>query len=268
MSAAGAWWRDVVGLVLPRGCAGCDLPDEVLCPSCAGMFHGTVVVGTAAGLPCRVYACAVYEGVVRHAVLSWKDHGDEECDRPFARLLREPLRRALGDCGYGSCGDAGRGGAGDDGDGGGAGGDGDGGGVVAGGPYRPLLVPAPSSRASLRRRGRRHLDPLVRSLSRSVDRPDVRPQVMRALEYRRAGVLSGRKSVETAGATDRAARVEGRIRVRPGAMVRGRDVIVVDDIITTGATMRACMTALERAGAHVSAGLVLAATPRYGISAG
>ena len=35
----------------------------------------------------RWFACGWYRGTVRKAVLAWKDHGDEECDRAFADAI-------------------------------------------------------------------------------------------------------------------------------------------------------------------------------------
>ncbi|MBO0892428.1 MAG: hypothetical protein J2P14_16040, partial [Acidothermales bacterium] len=62
----------------------------------------------------------------------------------------------------------------------------------------------------------------------------------------------------------RAANLAGALAVRAGcaAAVRGRPVIVVDDVLTTGATLAECARALSAAGAFVVAGAVLAATPR------
>jgi predicted amidophosphoribosyltransferase len=42
--------------------------------------------------------------------------------------------------------------------------------------------------------------------------------------------------------------------------VTGRSVLVVDDVVTTGATLRASMEALRRAGAAEIAGLALLRT--------
>ncbi|WP_225431740.1 ComF family protein [Bifidobacterium platyrrhinorum] len=180
------------------------------------------------------YACAVYEGAVRRAVLGWKDHGDEECDRAFATALctlaeRVDVLRRLG----------------------------------ASGKDGVLVVPAPSSARSTRRRGRRHLMPSARALAAWCGRSGIDARVRRVL----ANAVDGGKAVETVGARGRAARLGGRIRVRGSAGLAGSRVILVDDIITTGATMRSCVAALDAAGAARVVCLALAATPRYGVSA-
>lgn len=62
------------------------------------------------------------------------------------------------------------------------------------------------------------------------------------------------------GRAERAANVGGAFRVRPGLerLVRGRHVVLVDDVLTTGATMAGCAAALRSAGARAVAGLVVA----------
>ena len=49
--------------------------------------------------------------------------------------------------------------------------------------------------------------------------------------------------------------------VTSGAAVEGVTVVVVDDVSTTGATLRACHAALLGAGARRVMGVVLARTP-------
>ena len=44
--------------------------------------------------------------------------------------------------------------------------------------------------------------------------------------------------------------VQGAFRVAPDADLRGRTIVLVDDVLTTGSTSEACAKALQRAGAE------------------
>lgn len=57
---------------------------------------------------------------------------------------------------------------------------------------------------------------------------------------------------------DRAANVEGAFIARLPARWRARTIVLVDDVVTTGSTMRACAAALTRAGACEVRGFALA----------
>ena len=157
------------------------------------------------------------------AILAWKDHGDEECDAPFAELLADLAVR---------CGAVDR-------------------------DRQIALVPAPSSAASMRSRGRWHMRNLVDRTARVLrDRgfDAVALPVLRA-----SGVRS--KSVQAGGAAQRAARIGGNIVVDDPRLCRGGTVVPIDDIVTTGATMRQCVAALDAAGARVLTALSLARVP-------
>jgi ComF family protein len=121
--------------------------------------------------------------------------------------------------------------------------------VVAAGIPGDLVVPVPLSRARFRRRGHNQADEIARVVARlaGLERDP------RALSRRRDG---GPQSGKT-----RAARAKGpRGAYRAdGDRVRGRCVLLVDDVVTTGATASACARALRRAGA---ARVVLAAACR------
>lgn len=58
------------------------------------------------------------------------------------------------------------------------------------------------------------------------------------------------------GATRRRAALAGAFRVRQPAVVQGRSVLIVDDVMTTGATLDACLAALAAAGARAEAAVL------------
>ena len=54
--------------------------------------------------------------------------------------------------------------------------------------------------------------------------------------------------------------VQGQYQVADPERVRGQNIIVVDDIMTSGATMAECSRVLRHAGARTVKGVVLART--------
>lgn len=69
------------------------------------------------------------------------------------------------------------------------------------------------------------------------------------------------KSVQTSGAAQRSQRLKGHVSVCPSGSLRNTMVILVDDIVTTGATMRSCVETMRKEGATVVTVLALAHTP-------
>lgn len=320
-------WKAVSFVLFPRGCAGCDAPDEVLCRQCTEEFRQYPVRPVSA--PVRsgeVWACAWYRGSARQAVLRWKDHGDEEADAPLCALLRElvqhratllhklvarsygvvhgdgmapgsgmargfgvPVCRSDGICrvggsaridslavpdgmaqvdGVASAGSLARAG-------GSASdiqtsdiqaGDGHAGDRQAGNGHADmngirglppiLVVPVPSSAESKRARGRFQTKTLAKAVAAQLRVCVGEAVYADVLDLH--GVSS--KSVVASGRYDRAARIRGRVRVKRDANLRS-PVILVDDIVTSGATIRECAEVLHRHGADIIAVFTLAAVP-------
>lgn len=260
-------------LILPQPCAGCGTSGALLCPACSARLAGPARLWLPSPVPLGLpppWAVAPYSGVVSQLIVAHKERG-------LSGLVR-PLGAALGRAALAATGDLGR-------------------------PV--LLVPVPSSRASVRHRGRDPTLMIAHEAAREVGRqaaaetpwragrevaretvPEARREVARtereevwqtgreatrkprrdrggrttvscvqALEHRR-------RVADQAGltASDRAANLAGALRARFD--LRGQRVIVVDDVITTGATLAEAARALRAAGAEVPAAAVVAATGR------
>lgn len=109
-----------------------------------------------------------------------------------------------------------------------------------------LLVPLPTSRASMRRRGYRVVD-LV-ALRGGL-------RLTRLLSPARA--TADQRGL---GVDERARNVAGSLWARGGA---GARVIVLDDVVTTGATLAEAVRALRHAGAEIAGCATIAATARH-----
>lgn len=106
---------------------------------------------------------------------------------------------------------------------------------------RGVVVPVPTTRGRRRRRGYNQAALLARALAARLDRP-----LVDAL--RRGGERRTQVSLHP---SERRANVrEAFAPVLPdAARVAGLPVVLVDDVLTTGATVSAAASALERAGA-------------------
>jgi ComF family protein len=125
--------------------------------------------------------------------------------------------------------------------------------LAAAGPGSPVwLVPVPGTRAADRRRGYRPVRVLM-----------ARAQLVPARAFAAARPHSVQKglSVEL-----RDRNLRGTLLVR--SPVRGRRILIIDDVVTSGATLREAARVLREAGADVVGAAVVASTPRRWDSAG
>jgi predicted amidophosphoribosyltransferase len=114
--------------------------------------------------------------------------------------------------------------------------------LVAVGPRPWTLVPAPSRRSAARERGGDHM----LRIARAVGIADVAPVL---------GLAPGVSDSVGLGAEERRRNLAGRVEVRGRPPVG--TTVLLDDVITTGATASACVRALRSAGVRTHGVLVL-----------
>ncbi|MFD9305625.1 ComF family protein [Streptomyces sp. NPDC060048] len=235
--SAGALAAELAGLVLPADCAGCGAARSVLCGACRSALSGAAASPVRlsprpAGLP-PVHACAAYEGAVRAVLLAHKERGGLALAGALGAALAVAVRA------------------------GGAGGPGGAGTGRAGGAGQVLLVPVPSARHRVRARGHDPARRIALAASARLRRTGVPARVAPVLRLRRA--VADQAGL---GALERRDNLAGALEARPdaGRVTAGAArIVVVDDLVTTGATLAEAARALRTAGIGPAGGAAVVA---------
>lgn len=270
---AGALVRDALasaaGILTPVWCIGCHEQDVVLCDLCAEHLH----LMTRSAFPAEAQALALpllmtpesitvlpvsaagrYEGLLARAVLAFKDHGAvglvAALGPGLGRALLLAVTRVAGERAGGATGS------------------------------RPWLLvgPPPSLRSQLTR----GFDPVQVLLDRALagaafELPRaglglqrvpglVRPT--RGAALRSLNPRAGRQKTRGARARRRGSVGSIELTARGRRLLPGADVVLVDDVVTSGSTLAELHRVLRCAGARVHGAAVLAAAPGPGSELG
>lgn len=213
----------MLDLILPLECGGCGAPSTRWCDACGRELAVAAdrphVVTPRLDPEVPVFALGRYAGARRQAILALKERGRGDLVAPLARVLALGVHRLL----------------------------------TWGLVETPLtIVPAPTRRSAARRRGGDPVSRLARAAVAGHPDVTVAPVLrIRALARDSAGL----------GTAARERNIAGRVLLRGGPLIGrpGTEVMVVDDVVTTGATARESVRALRTAGARVAAVLAVAA---------
>jgi predicted amidophosphoribosyltransferase len=171
--------------------------------------------------PLRVAASGEHAGVLRLAIVAWKEEGRTALLRPLAHLLAASVIEVMRD------------------------------------PGPVVLVPVPTSRRSRVARGADLVDQVARRAAALLCDAGADATVRPALRV-------SRRTVDQSGlgARERARNLHGAFGVRADDGLAGREIVVVDDIVTTGATLREAVRALASVGHRPHGAATMAHRPR------
>jgi ComF family protein len=221
MNGLAALGTRVLDLALPARCPGCGAEGPPICAACLPALDARLKLpaGIAIGLPSDVPPpllqlewCAPFTGLIRNALHELKYAGEKRLAGPLGGAIARRWRRA------------------------GAGGD--------------LLVPVPVHAERARTRGYDQAELIARAAALELGLPC-------------APILERARATIAQFDLDRSARatnVDGAFRLRPRVApaattdhprrsLAGRWIILIDDVVTTGATLAACAKPLIEAGA-------------------
>jgi predicted amidophosphoribosyltransferase len=221
-------------LFLGSRCAGCGLPGGALCGRCRSalvpLSRPCWPVPAPDGLlgppPVPPWAAGAYADPLRQLLVAYKDRDRATLAGPLGLALAAVVEEALA--------------------------------VVDPVAAAVELVPVPSAAASVRRRGRDVVADLARVAAAQLRRRGCDARTLPRLRTVRAvsdqsGLSAGQRAANVHGAL-------GARRLRPPQA----PVLVVDDVLTTGATAAEAVRALRAVDVAAVAVAVVAATPRRG----
>ncbi|GAA0226474.1 ComF family protein [Cryptosporangium japonicum] len=226
-------------LVLPVPCVACGAADGPLCGVCTPHALHTEPVRVPAGVrpgggaPAGCVAAGTYRGALRSALIAYKERGVRGLAVPLGARLAAAVE------------------------------------AVSESDDRLLCVPIPSSSGAIRARGGDHVVRLARFAVATLRQQGFAAEVARLITMRRVptdsvGLGAAARRANVAGAFAAAPGPVPRLRAPTGSL-RGRTTIVlVDDIVTTGATLAEGYRAVADIGLPVAGAAVVAATPPRG----
>lgn len=208
-------------LAFPAVCAGCGREGEPLCPACEPALDARLTLpgGTPIGLPADLPApllqlewCAPFNGPVRAALHALKYSGERRLAMPLGRAVARRWARV--------------------------------------GQGAAVIVPVPVHSDRERQRGYDQAALIAEVTARELGIPFVRAlqRVRSTTAQFELGREQRQANVSGAFAVPGQSGLRGRSAGAASA-VAGRWILLIDDVVTTGATLVACGLALEAAGA-------------------
>lgn len=219
-----SFWHTILSAVFPERCLGCGRAGTVFCSECLAACPSALRESAKWIFPAFDYR----HPMVKKSLWLFKYKGRRRLAPIFGEIIYGKMMEELSELG------------------------------AMENFRKPLLVPIPLSRKRLRERGYNQAELMCLEL---VKINSLRPTDAKAMAGRGGlnftlakNVLCKPKDTEhQARIKDRRKRIEnmrGTFAVLGGEQLKGRNVVLIDDILTTGATLAEARRVLRRAGAR------------------
>ena len=214
----------ISSLIYPAQCIGCRRSETILCAECNRnwLLEPSLIQRN----PFPIYAVAPYDKVVSRIVLIAKEEANTFAQELLARAIVKSLT------------------------------------TISGLTNQEFaLVPIPSRKSSIRRRGEKFLIPILKKAVTELNsESDNRFSIADILNlHRKVKEQSGLNAKERLANMNKAHHV-----VLPPAVereLRDKALIIIDDVVTTGSTMASAFSALKERNLTVIAGVGACASP-------
>lgn len=208
----------LLDILFPQNCLGCKLRGEILCGKCIANLKY-------AEREPEKDIMALYDyrdPIIRQAIWNLKYYKRRHIGPILGRLMYESYLEDISDIG-----------------------------AMAGRAI--LVIPVPMSRSRKKKRGYNQAEVIARNFCESTN--------SKILKLEKRVVIKIKDTTPQARITNRTRRLanmKGVFSIKNTDIVRGRTFIVIDDVTTTGATIREIIKLLNKAGAKKTIGLALA----------
>jgi predicted amidophosphoribosyltransferase len=204
--------QEISQLIFPTRCLGCNKLSSIICPDCSTQWEKSKFITRQSGL--TVHSTILYTPVAAKIILAAKENGSSSADK----LLMEAIMWQLQNLDFNL--------------------------------NNIRLVPIPSSKRSIRNRGRSFIIDIVQQISQQTGIP-----VLDCLSLTGKTIYQSRLNRK-----QRLENMKGAISMK--AVARG-ELLLIDDVITTGATLKEAARALNSQGfyAQISAITACVAQP-------
>jgi len=116
----------------------------------------------------------------------------------------------------------------------------------------PLLIPIPMTSKQRRKRGWNQCELVCKELELIAEKNNRQKLSGKLFQYEKNILTRVRETKDQVGMNkkERAENMKGSFEIKNPALIKGRDVIILDDVITTGSTLKESYLVAKKAGAR------------------